>query len=320
VSIHKLKTYLARVQKRRSRPAETELAESLVDSLYVLAKYSDYSEHRHPPTSRSHGWFIRLLFLSSELNISIVALVEGFKILPRDFITKSTTGDSIWPTSRIHNGTALRRLFLSAGWCEDMATRIIRTYTFQTAYYLYMLVPPISHFHHGNCAENVCRRSIIDEKSYVVRHESLTDDGKCDTCAQNSCEDPFLRSTLRSDPALDSPFVAMSTPAMNLSSWGPSASDLDDILRLDDKFPVIIVLSHPESTEGLKLRVVAHDSPECSGYIAFSHVWSNGRGNPSINRVPLCQLVRLDRLASQGRETTNSYGAFWIDTLCVPVT
>jgi hypothetical protein len=107
---------------------------------------------------------------------------------------------------------------------------------------------------------------------------------------------------------------------MNLSSWGPSVSDLDDILRLDDKFPVVIVLSHPESTEGLKLRVVAHDSPECSGYIAFSHVWSHGRGNPSINRMPLCQLVRLARLASQGRETTKRYGAFWIDTLCVPVT
>jgi hypothetical protein len=161
VSTHKLKTYLARVQKRRSRPAKTELAESLVDSLYVLAKYSDYSEHRHPPTTRSDGWFIRLLFLSWELNISIVALVEGFKMLPRYFITKSTTGDSIWPTSRIHDGTALRRLFLSAGWCEDMATRIIRTYTFQTAYYLYMLGP----LYHISTTVIVQRMSVGDPSS-----------------------------------------------------------------------------------------------------------------------------------------------------------
>jgi hypothetical protein len=156
---------------------------------------------------------------------------------------------------------------------------------------------------------------------------------KCQT--HPGTQESFLRSTLglgdtllmpnqppfigTSVPDLGNPFVALSSPAMNLT-WGPSTSDLKDILRLDNQFPVIIVLSHPESTERLKLRVVAHDSPECSGYIAFSHVWSHGRGNPSINRMPLCQLERLARLASQGRKTTKSYGAFWIDTLCVPVT
>jgi hypothetical protein len=256
VSTHKLKTCLARAQKSRSRPAEAELAGLLTDALFILTKYRDHSELGDPMTTRSDGWFIQLLFLSSELNISILALAEEFKMLLRDSIIKPTTGDSIWPTSRTHNGIDMRRFFLSAGWCEDMATRIMRTYSFETSYYLYMLGPPSSHFHHGNCVENVCRRSIIDEKSYVVCHESLTDDGKCDACAQISRENPllemsntpwdprtfdpaswtqesFLRSTLglgdtllmpnqppfigTSVPDLGNPFVALSSPAMNLT-------------------------------------------------------------------------------------------------------
>jgi hypothetical protein len=115
VSTHKLKTYLARAQKSRSRPAEAELAGLLTDALFILTKYRDHSELGDPMTTRSDGWFIRLLFLSSELNISILALAEEFKMLLRDSIIKPTTGDSIWPTSRTHDGIVMRRFFSQLG-------------------------------------------------------------------------------------------------------------------------------------------------------------------------------------------------------------
>lgn len=77
--------------------------------------------------------------------------------------------------------------------------------------------------------------------------------------------------------------------------------------------------SQPTSKEVLRLQVVAHDSVEGTEHISFSHVWSHIRGNPSGNRLPLCQLARLASLAARGREAANGYCAFWIDTLCVPV-
>ena len=336
VSTRMLKTYFARIRNRRSHPAEAKLAEFHKNLLFVLAKHHEREQQIHTTTARSDGWIIQPLFLLSELNISIVSVAEEFKMLLRDSPVKPTTGDSIRPISRTHDAIDIRNLFPSVGWCEDMATRIIRTYTFETSYYLYMLGPPRSEFHHGNCINQVCHRSIIDESNYVICHENLTD-SECGTCTQTlSRALPLLASTLTSDSLIRSllrpgdtrhmpgkpPIVVKSNPApmLDLRAWGPSASELEDILLHDDKFPVIVIESNPRSTKALKFRVVAHDSPECFGYVAFSHVWSHGRDNPSSNSLPLCQLVRLARLASRVLQNKKGYGAFWIDTLCVPAT
>ena len=57
-------------------------------------------------------------------------------------------------------------------------------------------------------------------------------------------------------------------------------------------------------------------------YIAISHVWAHGIGNPKANSLPSCQISRLYRLClSQAYRFGNNprQVAFWIDTLCIPV-
>lgn len=67
-------------------------------------------------------------------------------------------------------------------------------------------------------------------------------------------------------------------------------------------------------------------------YIAFSHIWAHGMGNPFANGLPECQLRRLQGLAtnihqkrnllqpsSGARQAPDRPPAFWIDTLCIPV-
>ncbi|KAK4450389.1 hypothetical protein QBC34DRAFT_78986 [Podospora aff. communis PSN243] len=80
-------------------------------------------------------------------------------------------------------------------------------------------------------------------------------------------------------------------------------------------------------------------------YIAFSHVWSDGLGNPRANSLPECQLKRLRtslqllappmfdftqgymavpqlNLGVDGKRLTIAWGStewFWLDTLCIPV-
>ena len=69
-----------------------------------------------------------------------------------------------------------------------------------------------------------------------------------------------------------------------------------------------------------------------SRYIAISHVWSGGLGNPKGNALPLCQLRKLaadledvnvalhrNILLFPGKPTRKSCGLFWMDTLCIPV-
>jgi len=52
-------------------------------------------------------------------------------------------------------------------------------------------------------------------------------------------------------------------------------------------------------------------------YIAISHVWSQGLGNPSSNSLPECQLRHLFQLI---RKISSSEVHLWIDTISVPVT
>jgi len=59
------------------------------------------------------------------------------------------------------------------------------------------------------------------------------------------------------------------------------------------------------------------ESGEQFKYIAISHVWAEGLGNPRGNSLPKCQLVRLQQRvdAVGGAPST----LFWMDTLCIPV-
>ncbi len=61
-------------------------------------------------------------------------------------------------------------------------------------------------------------------------------------------------------------------------------------------------------------------------YFAISHVWADGLGNTRRNSLPLCQLIilrsRLFRLMERYWTAPRPPRriAFWIDTLCVPLT
>ncbi|CAI6085774.1 unnamed protein product [Clonostachys chloroleuca] len=77
-------------------------------------------------------------------------------------------------------------------------------------------------------------------------------------------------------------------------------------------------------------------------YITFSHVWSDGLGNPASNSLPRCQIIKLakyikelepPKLAPQQGVVNMGYlrmdfrrmtrtldtSHFWLDTLCIPV-
>ncbi|CEL11921.1 hypothetical protein ASPCAL15015 [Aspergillus calidoustus] len=62
-------------------------------------------------------------------------------------------------------------------------------------------------------------------------------------------------------------------------------------------------------------------------YIAISHVWAHGLGNPDENALRSCQLLELDKLLKRTHEDQNIRDTstdiktiyFWIDTLCLPV-
>ncbi|KAH8703260.1 hypothetical protein BGW36DRAFT_333941 [Talaromyces proteolyticus] len=63
-------------------------------------------------------------------------------------------------------------------------------------------------------------------------------------------------------------------------------------------------------------------------YIAISHVWADGMGNPDDNWLPECQLDRIthyiENIRWKSKEPTSDEKSpelvcFWMDTLCIPV-
>lgn len=84
--------------------------------------------------------------------------------------------------------------------------------------------------------------------------------------------------------------------------------------------PVIYVKT-TENEELSRVRIVDFNANSLE-YIAISHVWAHGLGNPKKSALPSCQVMRLHSLIGKLSYSINKKPqpfAFWIDTLCIPV-
>ena len=97
-----------------------------------------------------------------------------------------------------------------------------------------------------------------------------------------------------------------------------------DIERLNSilengKFP-LLRLRGMDSTDEPKIELIESTGDTC--YVALSHVWADGLGNPFANALPRCQLSGLEILAQEVLKTSGDDSEkpalLWLDTLCVP--
>jgi hypothetical protein len=114
---------------------------------------------------------------------------------------------------------------------------------------------------------------------------------------------------------------------------GPNFNQIEAILQ-GGRFP-LLTISQRKGSQTLTIDVEAYTGKQ--KYVAFSHVWSDGLGNPHHNTLPQCQIRRLknllDELASLSsfwqrlnladfnrlyRKAKGQTLCFWLDTLCIP--
>jgi hypothetical protein len=164
----------------------------------------------------------------------------------------------------------------------------------------------------------------------------------------SSLKSPHYRDARRSSPKLLSPTGSLSSCAMDTYSqyqslppnhkecsdfscsayqWKPEEYktkhvfenctcthievDATDLARILDKGDIPIVLVENG------IRITPAESTH--GYVAISHVWSDGLGNLNANALPQCQVMRLACLVGNIHRYSEGPVAFWIDTLCCPV-
>lgn len=83
----------------------------------------------------------------------------------------------------------------------------------------------------------------------------------------------------------------------------------------------LLRIREAETLDELTVDIVAARPDSC--YLALSHVWADGLGNPRANALPRCQLLHLSKLTQSLREQMSadepqSELLFWCDTLCCP--
>ena len=174
--------------------------------------------------------------------------------------------------------------------------------------------------------------SIAHYISHITRREAGSDaHNRCSTklCqAYNSSQDGYV--TAHTEQSCRCSFLTAPT---------------DKIIQIIQDGGVPLVSIRKRRYGGLRIKIQAATAP--NQYIAISHVWSGGLGNPQANFLPQCQLQRLmerlsslpedrdmgiydykrrdcwyistaylDKLGSPGKQKVP---LFWIDTLCIPV-
>ena len=103
---------------------------------------------------------------------------------------------------------------------------------------------------------------------------------------------------------------------------GPKLIDIVQSLE-SGKTPLLRI--EGESADDMIVHVVPRTANVA--YVALSHVWADGLGNPNANELSRCQLLRLKSLIEslRGMQRWNSQRPeqrellLWCDSLCVPV-
>lgn len=95
---------------------------------------------------------------------------------------------------------------------------------------------------------------------------------------------------------------------------------VEDIL-LKGQIPLLHIVPG-QSLADLSVEIIS--SQTNSPYVALSHVWADGLGNPYANALPRCQLLRLLSLLQRSNMPLDSGDSdqellLWCDTLCCPV-
>ena len=176
---------------------------------------------------------------------------------------------------------SLARALLSAGWCIGDITTMNEECDSSTLLYLSTLDQHALGRGHERCsAQKGCQAFVVDWALYRTKHT--------EGCSEDQCDD-----------------------------IGPSMEEVGAIIRNGD----IPLIAMDMSTSPSQIEVVRYkeQSEYRNDYVAISHVWLDGLGNPKANSLPRCQLERIQHLVNKLDPEEKYVIPFWIDTVYVPL-
>lgn len=181
--------------------------------------------------------------------------------------------------------SAIRAEMLSEGWCKSTIYMLTRIGIDGLHYAKLRFKTRFSSSveKHVNCTESQCVGLTVTEKTYQQRHRG---DCKQENCHAAQVDSEMIAQMIKQG---DNPRIVLPT----------DHGDLDPMADFTLK----------AATEG--------------PYIAISHVWAHGLGNPDQNSIPRCRVLELlqgiQQVEKTRKKSSQSNIAIWMDTWCVPV-
>lgn len=180
-------------------------------------------------------------------------------------------------------------------WCPQIVATFRNFFSPETAAFLFSLPrKPAALRGHSGCSNTRC----------MANDTLLAEGGRYSSAHWKSC-----------------------TGSLNCVFLGPEPQKIRDIIE-SGGIPLISI----ECGKDGRLKLDAIKATGRSKYIAVSHVWSGGLGNPHENSLPSCQIHRLFDMWPELISKTHSKPArgiwrwpkptkalFWMDTLCIPL-
>ena len=188
----------------------------------------------------------------------------------------------IWRTPQNPSiGNFLCDEMLEKGWCIFDVHRIdLTTKGAATLYFLANLQPTRAGRDHSKCTKDLCTWMMVNDV-YKTRH---------------------------------------ATPDCQCESHFSGINDVRKILQESDEIPLIRQVGSQNDSASSQFEIIPSISSLSGDFIAISHVWAEGLGNPNANELPACSLEWISALVnSLEKESADLRIPFWIDTLCVPI-
>lgn len=174
-------------------------------------------------------------------------------------------------------------MMIAAGWCIGEVSTLRKSCNLSSRYYLSTMDRKRLGKTHDTCISGLrCQAHQLDYNTYRTQHQA-------------NC--PDLKKCGEVGPQVEEVTSAISA--------GGSA---------------VILLRQP-SNAGCKPEVIQVGGFNGSQipYVAISHVWSDGRGNPWRNCLCSCQLQYIQNLVNALYAPESLPVPFWMDTLSIPV-
>lgn len=201
------------------------------------------------------------------------------------------------------------KLLIDAGWCISDVEVIKK----RAGNYLISRMCLLSNFkrdspsRHEQCTAAACKLTLISHDAYVSSHLSICSFAESPdrSLGHVSVEENELNSLIEKDEV---PLLRFENGRIQLQDSRSSRFD-----QLKHSVKKWHVGRRKDASQHVPL-----DACQKTTYVAISHVWSQGYGNPHANSLPRCRLEDVQKLVDGLYPNRTSHVPFWMDTICIP--